>query len=473
MHFVPRFSHRMIAAGALAVVSVTAAGAATLHRFDVSQSAGSGGATDFVQSSTTGSALQGAVGSADTTYGVPFGVFGVYDVASPAPFGIGVLGASTTGYGVAAETFSDIQPSLLAYPGGNGIGLEATNQSTSANPAVYSESKGTGDAGDFYADQSGAGLYGEATASTGAAGVIGETSGSDGLIGTNDTSGSDVFLADTSGGAVFAYGTSGNATAPVLSAIDSAGGSDLIAAYTHNSGNGVESFIVQSGTGKRSATAQTGGSDVQVSGDLYVSGQVYQACAAFPAVPASTSCAAVPAGSQSTSVARSSGADAAVHSANGRDVQMFGTRETLPSVEDYGQAQLVGGRAYVRLDPAFAATMSRSSPYLVFITPGGDSRGLFVANRTLQGFEVHENAGGRTTLAFDYRIVAKPFADTSQRLAEIAPVVARPHIATAADLAERARLQRFTALRARFEQRHAAVHRPIHFMPTAASLLRR
>jgi hypothetical protein len=85
-------------------------------------------------------------------------------------------------------------------------------------------------------------------------------------------------------------------------------------------------------------------------------------------------------------------------------------------MEDFGEAQLIGGRAYVRLAPDFAATIDRRSNYLVFITPQGDSRGLYVTMKTATGFEVRENSNGTTSLAFDYRIVAKPFGEVSRRL---------------------------------------------------------
>jgi len=99
-----------------------------------------------------------------------------------------------------------------------------------------------------------------------------------------------------------------------------------------------------------------------------------------------------------------------------RRVESYAPSQSQRSMEDFGKGQLVDGRAYVRLDPAFANVIERQSEYLVFITPEGDSRGLYVADKTPSGFSVRENQGGRSTLAFDYRIVAKPYADTTKRL---------------------------------------------------------
>ncbi len=106
-------------------------------------------------------------------------------------------------------------------------------------------------------------------------------------------------------------------------------------------------------------------------------------------------------------------------SASGRRVVAFGSRLTQPSVEDTGEAQLVRGEAYVKLEPAFAETIDRGAKYLVFVTPQGDSHGLYVSRLSSEGFAVFENDHGRSTLAFDYRIVAKPYDTKAMRLPEV------------------------------------------------------
>lgn len=488
--------------GACVALAATA-GAATVHRLAVSTGTGSEGDSAFLQTAPAGSALQGEVSSAvNTSLKLPFGVLGEYDQpAGNAVFGIGVVGISTTGYGVAGAAFDDTEPSILAYPYGNGPGLEALTIASSTQPAVYAEAKGSGDGGDFFAPAQGrgvygsssVGVYGDATTAqqpytgvfgTGPYGVVGMTtnaSGLDGIVGFGDestasnaattagvqgvgvrgfgvyghsTSGTAVsgnsqsgdgidafsqtsyglvsfaggtskgepiaYLSAPTGIGVYAGGTSGNET-PVLLAQDLVGGSDLIGTFVPNAASTAtpyETFIVQSTTGNRSGTAFAHGSDVQISGDLYLSGKVYQSCSSFPAAPSVTPCYAVSQSSTATSaVPRSAGTATAVRSASGRDVAMFASSQSLPTVEDFGEAQLSAGRAVVALDPRFAQTMSAASPYLVFVTPEGDCRGLFIARRTPSSFEVRELGGGRSTIAFTYRIVAKPFGDESARLA--------------------------------------------------------
>jgi hypothetical protein len=94
----------------------------------------------------------------------------------------------------------------------------------------------------------------------------------------------------------------------------------------------------------------------------------------------------------------------------------FGTVGTEPTIEDNGEAQLADGRAYVKLDSKFANVIDRASQYLVSVTPEGDCRGLYVADRTSDGFTVRELEGGRADVAFEYRIVAKRFGVPASRL---------------------------------------------------------
>jgi|SRR5579884_511888 len=79
---------------------------------------------------------------------------------------------------------------------------------------------------------------------------------------------------------------------------------------------------------------------------------------------------------------------------------------TRPSLEDTGTARLVYGQAIVRLDPTFARAIDTHRPYQVFLTPGGDTRGLYVAQKMPSAFVVREVQGGRGTLDFDYHIYA-------------------------------------------------------------------
>jgi hypothetical protein len=83
--------------------------------------------------------------------------------------------------------------------------------------------------------------------------------------------------------------------------------------------------------------------------------------------------------------------------------------------EDFGRAEVIEGHAQVELDGDFAA-MVDTDDYHVFVTPEGESNGLYVSERTPRGFEVREQGEGTSTLAFSYRIVVKRKDVEAERL---------------------------------------------------------
>jgi len=108
-----------------------------------------------------------------------------------------------------------------------------------------------------------------------------------------------------------------------------------------------------------------------------------------------------------------------------------GTRARLYSMEspeswfeDFGEARLSSGRAEVSIEPRFAAVTR--APYHVFITAYGDSRGLYVASRSKDRFEVRETGGGKGNVGFGYRIVARRKDVRAPRFAQVAPPQAPP-----------------------------------------------
>jgi hypothetical protein len=117
----------------------------------------------------------------------------------------------------------------------------------------------------------------------------------------------------------------------------------------------------------------------------------------------------------------------------GQQAMGFGSTATTPSLEDVGSAQLVNGQAVVRLNSTFAQVIDLREPYHVFLTPDGDTKGLYVASKSADGFVVRETQNGRGTFAFDYRIVATALGRAGERMALVsrslepkAPLV-RPH----------------------------------------------
>jgi hypothetical protein len=109
---------------------------------------------------------------------------------------------------------------------------------------------------------------------------------------------------------------------------------------------------------------------------------------------------------------------AAVPHADGSHRLLYALESPESWFEDFGEGSLVGGKAEIPLDPEFAALV-KSKKYHVFITPCGDSRGLYVKRKTDKLFEVREQQGGKNNLKFSYRIVAKRKDIKGERLKKI------------------------------------------------------
>jgi len=122
------------------------------------------------------------------------------------------------------------------------------------------------------------------------------------------------------------------------------------------------------------------------------------------------------------------GCTVATTASAGRAVTTYAPTVSQPTIEDFGEAQLVNGQTSVRLDPKFANVVDQMANYLVFITPEGDANTLYVTQKSMGGFTVRESRGGRSTLMFSYRIVAKPFGSREARL----PMVELPKLRASA-----------------------------------------
>jgi hypothetical protein len=106
-------------------------------------------------------------------------------------------------------------------------------------------------------------------------------------------------------------------------------------------------------------------------------------------------------------------------SAGARRVETYSMQSPENWFEDFGSGALNNGAATVKLDPTFILTVNTGVEYHVFLTPNGDSKGLYVSQKTATSFEVREQGGGRSSIAFDYRIVAKRVGYEQVRLADV------------------------------------------------------
>jgi hypothetical protein len=304
------------------------------------------------------------------------------------------MGSSATSYGIVGGTYDN------AAAGSAGVwGTDASSSGTNNAGVLGGSIRGIGLKGITH---SGTGAYGEAT--TGGTGVQGESNfggvgvegdsarGGFGVVGkfSGTDSGTAILARDLSSGpaalasfGLWAYSHAGTA---LFSETDSTSGSAFALRASAPYGS-----LIFFGTGE-------GGSVVQID----------------RAANITTTGLLSTAGSCSSGCVRH------------RRMQSYGTTAAAPTLEDAGEARLVAGAALVRLDPAFANGIDPQQGYLVMLTPEGDTRGLYVAQRTMTGFVVRETMSGRSSLAFAYRIVAHPYGVRVPRLPFVEAPVQNP-----------------------------------------------
>jgi hypothetical protein len=248
----------------------------------------------------------------------------------------------------------------VAGEGGKGFGVEGTSVSGDGVVGTTDSGNAAGVAG---YNTGGAGLYGSSTGY----GVFGTSSGNDGVHGTSSATGFSAVAGEQTGNGYGVYAESADTTGNYGAVGINATASETNLINASNSSTGA-SFVVKAN------------GNAYVSGLVYTSGQCSSGCSKH------------------------------------RHVRLYTAQQSIPTVEDFGVGELRDGESYVRFDPAFANVMDGSVGYMVLVTPEGDNRGLFVTHKSPEGFEVRESEHGRSSLYFDYRIVAWRYGERVARL---------------------------------------------------------
>ena len=329
----------------------------------------------------------GVFGNATPTNGQATGVYGqtvnwvgvggqaLATSGSPA-YGVWGDSVSTSGVGVAGyeDATSGFTNGVLGQsvsPNGNGvIGVNNSNTADFNNGVLGINNATSGDGygvnGATATSGFGAGVVGNASAASGTAfGVFGQT---------NSPDGATIFG--------HAASTSGFPTA-VVGFLDSNDGG-VAGQFVAHTGAGL---ILQglSGPNFNQVLSLDGNGNLHITGNLTVDG------------------------------AKSSTAKLQ----SGREVALYAVESPENWFEDFGSAELKGGVAWVPLDSSFAEATNAAITYHVFVTPNGDSNGLYVGRKTPTGFEVREHGSSGSNVAFDYRIVVRRRGYETIRMAEV------------------------------------------------------
>lgn len=75
---------------------------------------------------------------------------------------------------------------------------------------------------------------------------------------------------------------------------------------------------------------------------------------------------------------------------------------------DYGNGKLVNGNAHIDIDPILAKNIlvDETHPLKVFVQLEGECNGVYVTNKSKEGFDVKELQNGNSNVSFSYSIIA-------------------------------------------------------------------
>jgi hypothetical protein len=331
-----------------------------------------------VGSCASGTAVTGLTRNAAPTCTAVPGTGTVTSVGS----GAGLMGGPITTSGTLSLN-PNVSASTGTFSGSTSPVVSGTNTVSSSFGQLAATVSSVGDTG-VYGIGSAYGVSGNSSAGEGVNGASTSGNGVNGI----STSGNGVYGASTSGPGVTGSSTSDHGV--------SAWSSTASGVYGHSDGY----FGVQG-----VSTNMTG---------VYGSGPIYgvYSFGNLGAVGTKSAVVALP---------------------DNRVVELYAMESPENWFEDFGSGQLRDGVGEVTLDPTFALTVNTGTNYHVFLTPKGDCEGLYVAGETATSFQVRELRGGKSNIAFDYRIVAKrrgyeslrmdqleTDAETAQKIREVA-----------------------------------------------------
>lgn len=282
------------------------------------------------------------------------------------------------------------------YTTGGNYALNGYLSGTGAGIAVYGENTSTGansTAGLFLATSAGYGLYADATAAN-RPGIFGASSSATGtgIVGLGNNLATYYTLTGGSGGAF----TSSNAGVYGFGSVAAANGGVFV-------GNNTTASILVGGVGV-AATGTTTGiyGHANNTGNNTWGGYFNNGSATDYAYVGGRT------GFTNYKINGPGTVSTIVRDTNNQLVNLYCPESPEVLFQDFGQGQLINGRAQITLDPNFTKNIAvnEQHPLRVIIQLEGDCNGVYVANKTATGFEVIELQGGTSTVNFTWFVTA-------------------------------------------------------------------
>ncbi len=97
-----------------------------------------------------------------------------------------------------------------------------------------------------------------------------------------------------------------------------------------------------------------------------------------------------------------------VENQHGKQVMMFCPESPDILFTDYGVDRLIAGHSHITLDPVFSKNIivNEECPMKVFVQLEGECNGVYVTNKTKEGFDVYELNHGSSNVSFSWSVVA-------------------------------------------------------------------
>lgn len=308
-----------------------------------------------------------------------------------------------TGYaGAINSTPTATDYAINGYSTGNFAGIYGEN--TGAGQGVLGSNSGTG-----------AGVYGTNSSNTAGIGVFGSGIG----IGVSGSSSSSslpgIKGANSNVNGTAVLGTGNNISVATLNPSGSgvAGNGTSAGGYFYASSTTTGVGLIASGNGITALTLSGSGAGIVAQGTYFGSMSYITSAVAdnkwagyFDFLASANGYAYVG--------GRSGGVDYAILSGGTKSTMIKGfdnenrimycpeTPEVL--FQDYGAGRLKNGKAHIAIDPLFAKNIAADKPIKVFIQLEGDCNGVFVTNKTVNGFDVIELKGGTSNESFSWQV---------------------------------------------------------------------
>lgn len=283
-----------------------------------------------------------------------------------------------------------------------GVGI---NSAPVAGTMLYVQNgAGTGVAG--IGTVSGDGIYGLDSANVGVNG-LGVRSGAIGVFGTGD-SGAGVYGSSAHGFAVLGLGNDVNAFGVAGENLAAAGtgvyGYGDTAAAFYGNWNGVNAYSAANVAFYGEAHDGYAGADIRFLPGTATTGAAIQTSNTLTGNTVSVNYFD---GTTAWKITGGGSVGTVVKDDKGDNVRLACPETPEILFEDYGEGQLVNGRAHIDLDPIIAKNViiNEQHPLRVYIELLGDCNGTYVANRSATGFDVIELKGGTSNTAFQWHII--------------------------------------------------------------------